>query len=139
MAGAGWQPPSLRCGLAPSNPDHAVSNFIVLAVCLASGVLLQRSGRLPENASAAINGGVINPSLPALALAHLHNVTFEVRYVLPVLMPWVLFGLGAGVFGIVGRRLEFPREVCGALMLGVGIPLGLATVPAWSWFYGQIG
>jgi predicted permease len=39
-------------------------------VCFALGVLLRRSGRLPEDAHKVLNAFVINVALPALVLRH---------------------------------------------------------------------
>ena len=46
--------------------------MVMLLACLAAGFVLQRAGKLPDNAPAALNAYVINVALPALALTHLH-------------------------------------------------------------------
>jgi len=94
-----------------------VSNFLMLLSCLAAGLLLRRSGRLPENAHAAINTIIVHVSLPAVTLRYLHDFSFNATHLLPVLMPWALFVLGAMLFWVVGRVLRLPAAQIGALTL----------------------
>ena len=42
-----------------------MSNIILLFLCMLIGVALRRYGRVPDNAHLAINGFIINVSLPA--------------------------------------------------------------------------
>src|SRR5262249_37849455 len=55
--------------LGAGRPE-AVNIFILLVACFLIGMLLRRSGRLPANAHAALNGFVIHISLPALTLLY---------------------------------------------------------------------
>ncbi len=72
---------------------------------------------MPENAPAAINGVILHVSLPALTLVHLHDFDFSTAQIGPVLMPWLLFAIGAGVFWLAGRWMRLPAPTVGALML----------------------
>jgi len=45
-----------------------VSNFALLLLCFASGLVLRRTQRLPEATPAALNGFIVHVSLPALTL-----------------------------------------------------------------------
>lgn len=94
-----------------------MSNFVVLLLCLAAGVLLRRGGRLPENAHTVINGVILHVSLPAVTLHYLHRFSFDADHLWPVLMPWGLFLLGAAVFFVLGRALRLPAAQVGALTL----------------------
>ena len=49
-----------------------MNNVILLVACFLIGMLLRRSGRLPANAHAALNGFLIHVSLPALTLLYVH-------------------------------------------------------------------
>src|SRR5262245_20824254 len=69
----------------------AMNNYLLLAACLVLGMLLRRSGRLPANAAAALNGYVVYISLPALTLVYVHGLELRANLILPALMPWVLF------------------------------------------------
>jgi predicted permease len=51
-----------------------MNNYVLLAACILFGILLRRSGRLPANAAASLNGFVIHISLPALTLTYVHGL-----------------------------------------------------------------
>jgi predicted permease len=86
-----------------------MGNILLLLFCFAAGIVLRRTGRLPDNASAALNGFIINIGLPALALSSLHKVTFDPALIYSALMPWVLFLIGAGLLWSICCRSPFPN------------------------------
>lgn len=94
-----------------------MSNLMLLLACLATGLLMRRFARAPDNAHTTLNAVIVHVSLPAATLHHLHGFAFEARHALPVLMPWLLFTLGAVVFWWLGRVLRLPRATVGALTL----------------------
>jgi len=94
-----------------------MSNFILLLACFLLGIVLRASKRLPDNAPAALNGFVVNISLPALTLTYVHALQPDARLVLVALMAWLLFAMGAAFFWAVGRALKLPRATTGALVL----------------------
>jgi len=98
-----------------------MSNLLLLLACLAAGLLLRRFERVPDNAHAALNAVIVHVCLPAAALHHLHGFSFERGHALSVLMPWLLFALGAAVFWWLGRVLRLPRATVGALTLVGGL------------------
>ncbi len=89
----------------------------MLLACLAAGWLLRTSGRVGENAHAPINVAIIHLALPAVTLRTLHAFVFDREHLMPVLMPWALFALGALVFWALGRALSLSRSQVGALTL----------------------
>jgi predicted permease len=108
-----------------------MSNFVLLVACFLLGIVLRASRRLPDNAPAALNGFVVNISLPALTLTYVHALEPDPRLVLVALMAWLLFGLGAAFFWATARLLRLPRTTAGALILSgtfantsfVGLPM----------------
>jgi predicted permease len=98
-----------------------VSNLLMLIVCLVAGLLLRRSGRLPDNAHAVLNTVILHVSLPAVTLRYLHDFHFDGGSLWPVLMPWVLFVVGAGVFYVAGKAMRLPAASVGALTLVGGL------------------
>ena len=115
-----------------------MNNYLVLGTCFLLGIVLRRSGRLPDNAAAALNGFLVHISLPALILAYVHELHLDARLILPALMPWILFGLGCGYFWLVGKALGFSPATTGGLMLTGGLAntafIGLPMIEA---FYGS--
>lgn len=94
-----------------------MSSFVMLVVCMVAGVLLRRSGRLPDNAHSVINTVILHVSLPAVTLRYLHDFRFDGGALWPVLMPWALFLIGAALFYLLGRVLNLPAASVGALTL----------------------
>lgn len=96
-------------------------NLLLLLLCLAGGVLLRRAGRVADNAHQALNAVIVHLALPAVTLRTLHTFEFDRMHRLPVLMPWLLFVLGAALFGALGRALGLSRAQVGALTLVGGL------------------
>ena len=94
-----------------------MSNFLLLGTCFVLGMLLRRSGRLPDNAPAALNGFLLNVSLPAVTLLYVHELSLSGLLIYPILMPWIVFGIGCAFFYGIGKWLRLPPETTGALML----------------------
>jgi predicted permease len=115
-----------------------MNNYILLAACMLLGVVLHRSGRLPANAAASLNGFVVNISLPALTLTYVHGLKVNADLILPALMAWVMFALACGFFWLVGRALRFSRATTGGLMLTGGLAnTSFIGLPMIETFYGQ--
>ena len=94
-----------------------MSNFLLLGTCFVLGMVLRRSGRLPDNAPAALNGFLLNVSLPAVTLVYVHELSLSGVLIYPILMPWIMFGIGCAFFYGVGKWLKLPPATTGALML----------------------
>jgi hypothetical protein len=105
----GFRNPQPRPPLARRYAGRTMGNILLLLFCFAAGIVLRRTGRRPDNASAALNGFIINLGLPALALSSLHKVTFDPTLVYSALMPWVLFLIGAGLLWSICCRSPFPN------------------------------
>jgi malate permease and related proteins len=117
-----------------------LDNFILLGACFVFGILLRQSGRLPDNAPAALNGFVVNISLPALTLLYVHALKLNASLFIPALMPWLLFAIGGGFFYTLGRFLKLQNSTVGALTLTGGLGntsfIGLPMIES---FYGSQG
>jgi len=82
-----------------------MSDFLLLVCCVVAGILFRKTGRTPDGAHSTLNAVIIHLSLPAVTLHTLHTFKFDLSKLWPVLMPWVLFGVGAIAFGAIGRWL----------------------------------
>jgi malate permease and related proteins len=115
----------------------SMNNYLLLAVCFLLGILLPRSGRLPDNAAAALNGFVVNVSLPALTLTYVHGLQLQTDLILPALMAWVMFGIGCGFFWLAAKAFGFSRATTGALTLTGGLAnTAFVGLPMIETFYG---
>jgi len=112
-----------------------MNNYILLVSCFVLGMLLRKSGRLPDNAPSALNGFIVNVSLPALTLVTVHNLAWDPRLIGAALMAWVLFGVGLAFFWAVSRVMHLKRSTTGALMLTGGLAntsfIGLPMIESW--------
>jgi len=117
-----------------------MNNLILLILCFIAGVLLRHFKRMPDNAPATLNSFIIHVSLPALTLLYIHQLKFSGEVLLTGLMAWLVFGLSAGFFWLLGRWWQLPRATIGALILVGGLGntsfFGLPMVEA---FYGKEG
>jgi malate permease and related proteins len=114
-----------------------MNNYLLLGACFVLGILLRRSGRLPDNAAAALNGFVVHISLPALTLTYVHSLQLHASLILPALMAWVLFGIGCGFFWLAAKALGFSRATTGALILTGGLAnTSFVGLPMIETFYG---
>jgi malate permease and related proteins len=96
-------------------------NLLVIVVCFALGILLRRTGRFGEHAPSALNAFVLNISLPAAALLHIHDLRFDSSLLFAVLAPWVLFVVGAVILHAIGRALRLPAATIGCMVLMGGL------------------
>lgn len=117
-----------------------MNNLILLILCFIAGMLLRRFRRMPDNAPAALNGFIIHVSLPALTLLYIHELQLSGDVLLVAAMAWLVFGLSAGFFWLIGRWLALPRATTGALIVVGGLGntsfFGLPMVEA---YYGEAG
>ncbi|MGA3342854.1 MAG: AEC family transporter [Methylocella sp.] len=114
-----------------------MNNYLLLGACFLLGILLRRSGRLPDNAAASLNGFVVHISLPALTLTYVHGLKLDTSLILPALMAWAMFGIGCGFFWLAARALGFSRATTGGLMLTGGLAnTSFIGLPMIETFYG---
>ncbi len=117
-----------------------MNNLFLLILCFLAGMLLRRLRRMPDNAPATLNSFIIHISLPALTLLYVHELHISGGVVLTAAMAWLVFGLSAGFFLLVGRWLHLRRATIGALMLVGGLGnTSFFGVPMVEAFYGREG
>ena len=109
----------------------------MLLVCLLAGMLMRRTKRLPDDAHLVINGFIVQIALPALILGQIHGLTLTADLCWPVMMPWLLFALGAGVFAGISRLAGFSQGTTGALVMTAGLAnTSFVGLPMIETFYG---
>jgi len=117
-----------------------VQNLLLLAVCFGAGMLLRRSGRVPEGGHAALNAFIIHVSLPALILLHLQRAPLTGAVIASAGVAWVLFALSAAFFLVVGRAARLAPQTVGALTLTGGLAnTSFVGIPMIEAFYGNGG
>jgi hypothetical protein len=117
-----------------------MSNIVLLFLCLLIGIALRRYGRVPDNAHTAINGFVINVSLPALTLLQIHGIKLQSTLAYAVAMPWLLFTIAVLFFWGLSKILRFTPATTGGLILVAGLGnTSFVGLPMIETFYGAHG
>lgn len=114
-----------------------MDNIALLAVCFGMGIVLKRSGRLPDNAHTALNGFIIHISLPALILLYVHRLRIDSSLIYPVAAPWMLFGIGLVLFAGIARLARWSAPTTGGLILSGSLAnTSFVGLPMIETFYG---
>jgi malate permease and related proteins len=117
-----------------------MSNIVLLFLCMLIGIALRRYGRVPDNAHAAINGFVINVSLPALTLLQIHGIKLQASLAYAIAMPWLLFTIAVLFFWGLSKILQFAPATTGGLILVAGLGnTSFVGLPMIETFYGAHG
>lgn len=95
--------------------------LLLLFVCLALGALIARYARPPQGMVQGLNWWVLNVALPALVLAMIPRVSFNLQSWFLVASMWLTFFGGWLLFAILGRALGWSRQRIGALTLVCGL------------------
>jgi predicted permease len=114
------------------------SNLILLVACFLLGLGLRRLGRFPEATPSVLNGFIMNISLPALTLLHVHALPIDRSLAYPAAMAWILFGIGVVFFVTLGRAAGWSRATVGGLILvGSLANTSFVGLPMIEAFYGE--
>lgn len=115
-----------------------MDNLILLAVCLAAGIILRHFRLVPDTTHVGLNAFIINISLPALTLNLIHQIEPEPKLAAAILMPWLVFLIAAAIFALAGAVFKLPKSTTGALTVTAGLGntafIGLPMIAA---FYGK--
>ena len=117
-----------------------MTNLLILMLCLALGVILQRIKVLPNGAHLVLNSFIIYICLPALTLLYTSEISFQQNQALPVLMPYILFVCSFVFFKILAPIFHFDRSTTGALTITAGISsISFVGFPIFEILYGKEG
>ncbi|MEE2003113.1 AEC family transporter [Alkalimonas sp. MEB108] len=103
-------------------PVLPLDNYALILGYLAIGLLLRLVPAMPADSARSLNAYVLNVALPALVLLKIPELQFSAQLWLPVLTPWLLLVLVAGLTLLVGHWLNWSRDTKVALL--IVLPLG---------------
>jgi len=115
-----------------------MENFILIFICLAAGMCLNKLAVFDEKAPLTLNLYVIWVALPALVLCMVPTLSFSSDLIVLLVMPWLMTLLGAVLVLFVCRIAGWSREVTAVLLLTV--PLGNTSflgIPMIEAFWGS--
>ncbi len=94
-----------------------MQNFVIIAGCLALGMLVQRFGRLPAHAPLKLNQFVINFTLPAVILLNIPSLTMKPSLLFPMFAGWLAAASCAMAVLLASRLAGWSKSVTGSLLL----------------------
>lgn len=103
-------------------PVLPLDNYALILGYLVIGLLLRLVPAMPADSARALNAYVLNVALPALVLLKIPELQFSAQLWLPVVTPWLLLVLVAGLTLLVGHWLRWNRDTKVALL--IVLPLG---------------
>ncbi|TAE23417.1 MAG: transporter [Cytophagales bacterium] len=112
----------------------------LLFCCLIAGIVLRQLKPTPPDAALWLNRALVWFFIPALTLLHLPETSLDRRFVWPIAVPWLVFGVGWIFFLGVTRFNRWPRQTLGALVLTGGISsVSFVGFPIFEMLYGPTG
>ncbi|MFK8013831.1 MAG: AEC family transporter [Gammaproteobacteria bacterium] len=126
-------------------------SLLLLALGFTAGLLMRRTKLNHPLAPDLINGTIINFALPAMILLRVPALDLTPEALTPVFLAWGVIATTALMVWTLSRRLQWSREVTGALLLVVPLSnsayLGLPLISAiasdeivgYAILYDQIG
>jgi len=94
-----------------------VANFLLIAVCILAGVLLKRSGKLPQDPHKAVNAWLIHLALPAVSFKYLPHIVWSSELLVPLLAPVLVFIAGFIFVKLFCLRKNIDQPTTGGLLL----------------------
>lgn len=99
-----------------------MSNFILIALCIAAGIFFRRTGKLPKDAHKGINAWIINIALPAVSFKYLPYITWSRELILPAIAPIAVWLCGWLYITLYARTQKgMSRATQGGLKLVTGL------------------
>jgi malate permease and related proteins len=117
-----------------------MQNVFFLFFCLAIGIGLKQFRVLKDESHLVLNNLLLYVCLPAATILHTSETRFESAFLLPILMPWILFIASLVFFQILDRFYHFERQTKAVLILTAGIPsVSFIGFPVLEMLYGKSG
>jgi malate permease and related proteins len=96
-------------------------SFLLIAICLVSGMVLRSSGILPENSQRGINAWILYIALPAVTLLYIPTITWSSALILPFTMPLLVWSGAWLTLKLFARRLALDKGTHAVLLLTAGL------------------
>lgn len=115
-----------------------MTNFILIFLCISTGIFLSRRQILPKDSYKAINAWILNIALPALALRYVPGIDWSTKILLPLISP-LLIWIGAWAFvQIYDWKKKLSTGTRTALLVTSGLGnTAFLGYPMISAFYGE--
>ncbi|NTV13659.1 MAG: AEC family transporter [Desulfobulbaceae bacterium] len=115
-----------------------MENFLITFAYLLFGMGCKRLRSFPDQTGTVLNLFVIYLSLPALVLLKIPELTFSSRILAPLLLPWLMLAVSAGLVLVLARLCNWDRPTTGCLLLLVPLGnTGFLGIPMVRAFFGE--
>lgn len=117
-----------------------IGAWIAIA-CLFVGLILQKVSRFPSQKAANwVQSYLINIVLPALALLYIPEIKPSWGLLIPISAAWFTFFLSWAIFGFLGKKLGWGKNVTGCLIIVAGLAnTSFLGFPVIEGLYGKEG
>lgn len=96
-------------------------NFVLILICVSTGMLIARRDILPKNSYRALNIWLLYVALPALALRFVPEIKWNLSALIPSISPPLVW-LGAVIFvNVYAKFVKLSRETKTALLITSGL------------------
>lgn len=117
-----------------------MESLLLLICCLALGIAFRMSDLFPEKAYQTLNTLIIYAALPALVLQKIPVIPFSRQVLLPILMPWLIFGIAIAFFILLGQYMKWSRRTIGCLAITCGFGnTSFVGIPILQMIWGEEG
>lgn len=118
-----------------------MTGAIIAIACLFLGLILQRVAIFPATKAAAwVQSYLIHVVLPALALLYIPAIKPSWGLLLPVSVAWFTFLLSWAIFGYLGKRNNWGKNITGCLIIVAGLAnTSFLGFPVVEGLYGREG
>lgn len=115
-----------------------MTNFILILLCVAGGMIFRYLKMLPADAHKGINTWLIYIALPAISFKYLPHIELSEKLIIPALAP-VIVWLGGWVFcTLYAAKNKLDKKTEGALKLSSGLcNTSFVGFPLVSAYYGE--
>jgi malate permease and related proteins len=96
-------------------------SFLLIAICLISGLVLRSSGILPENSHRGINAWILYIALPAVTLLYVPALTWSSALILPLTMPFLVWSGAWITLKLFARHFALDKGTQAVLLLTAGL------------------
>ncbi|HRQ49361.1 MAG TPA: hypothetical protein PLR74_02425, partial [Agriterribacter sp.] len=87
-----------------------MANFLLIGMCIITGLLLSRYTKIPGDAYKGVNALIINLALPAVSFKYLPHLQWTRAMILPAMMPVVVWLCGWLYIKLYAVRAGLDRQ-----------------------------
>jgi len=117
-----------------------MSNFIIIFIAIAIGILFRKYKNLPKDSHRVVNLWIVNVALPAIALRYIPKMKWNWDLMLIIATPLIIFFGALLIIIIASKFRDIPLKSKAAILLTVGFSnMSFLGYPITQAYYGEKG